>query len=428
MLLGAVSKTWSLLLEPLRHISNPQFGAVVFRRTSPQITAEGGLWAEAETIYPLLGAKAKQSAPLQWVFPSGATVSMSHMQHGNNRFDWQGSQVPLFLWDELPHFTKRQFMYMFSRNRSTCGVRPYIRATCNPVPPEDKTGGWIHEFVSWYIGDDGYAIPERSGVIRWFIMANDSLRWADSRDALIAQYPDSEPKSFTFIRSDVYDNKILLEKDPGYLANLKALPLYEQEQLLKGNWLVKPAAGKVFNRSWFEIVDAVPAGGYTVRFWDLAASEKKIASSDPDYTADVKMKLVNDTYYILDSNEDRMEPAATDTAMKNRALQDGKAVSVRFEMEGGASGKRDARTIVSMLDGFDIKGVRPQGDKITRSKGLASQALAGNVKLLRGSWNDRWLNHMHGQPDLAHDDTMDASSGAYNELQKLSKLWAPGNN
>lgn len=419
-------KTWSLLLEPLRHISNPQFGAVLFRRTSPQITAEGGVWAESETIYPLLGAKAKQSAPLQWVFPSGATVSMSHMQHDNNRFDWQGSQVPLFLWDELPHFTKRQFMYMFSRNRSTCGVRPYIRATCNPVPPEDKTGGWIHDFVGWYIGKDGYAIAERSGVIRWFTMINDSLRWGDSREELTDKYPDSEPKSFTFIRSDVYDNKILLEKDPGYLANLKALPLYEQEQLLKGNWLVKPAAGKVFNRSWFEIVDAVPAGGYTVRFWDLAASEKKIASSDPDFTADVKMKLVNDTYYILDSNEDRMEPAATDTAMKNRALQDGKAVSVRFEMEGGASGKRDARTIVSMLDGFDIKGVRPQGDKITRSKGLASQALAGNVKLLRGAWNDRWLNHMHGQPDLAHDDTCDAASGAYNELQKLSKLWAPG--
>lgn len=350
------------------------------------------------------------------------------MQHDNNRFDWQGSQVPLFLWDELPHFTKRQFMYMFSRNRSTCGVRPYIRATCNPVPPEDKTGGWLHDFVGWYIGDDGYAIPERSGVIRWFTMINDSLRWADSREALIEQYPDSEPKSFTFIRSDVYDNKILLEKDPGYLANLKALPLYEQEQLLKGNWLVKPAAGKVFNRNWFEIVDAVPAGGYTVRFWDLAASEKKIASADPDYTADVKMKFVNGIYYVLDSNEDRMEPAATDTAIKNRALQDGKAVSIRFEMEGGASGKRDARTIVSMLDGWDIKGVRPQGDKITRSKGLASQALAGNVKLLRGPWNDRWLNHMHGQPDLAHDDTMDGSSGAYNELQKLNKLWAPGNN
>jgi predicted phage terminase large subunit-like protein len=419
-------KTHSLLLEPLRHIRNPYFGAVFFRRTSPQIIAEGGLWSESEKLYPLLGAIPKQSPPMQWDFPSGATITMTHMQHDNNRFDWQGSQVPLFLWDELTHFSRRQFFYMFSRNRSTCGVRPYIRATCNPVPPDDKIGGWVHEFVGWYIGGDGYAIPERSGVIRWFASVNDELRWADTAAELIAKYPDCEPKSFTFIRSDVYDNKILLAQDPGYLANLKALPLYEQEQLLKGNWLVKPAAGKIFNRDWFEIVDAVPAGGWTVRFWDLAASEKKVAGDDPDFTASTKMKYVNGLYFVLDCTEERMEPARTDTSIKNTATQDGKDVFVRFEMEGGASGKRDARYVVTMLDGYDIKGVRPQGDKITRAKGLAAQALAGNVKLLRGSWNQRWLNHMHGQPDLAHDDLCDSSSGAYNELQKISKLWTPG--
>ena len=419
-------KSWALLVESLRHVDNQHFGCVIFRRTSPQITAEGGLWDESNKLYAPY-AQPKQSAPVQWIFPTGATVTMTHMQHDQNRFDWQGSQIPLLCWDELTHFSKRQFFYMFSRNRSTCGVRPYIRATCNPVPPDDPVGGWVHEFVGWYIDPNtGYAIAERSGVIRWFVMVNDTLRWGDSREELTDQYPGSEPKSFTFIRSDVFDNKILLEKDPGYLANLKALPLYEQEQLLKGNWLVKPAAGKVFNRDWFEIVEAVPAGGWTVRSWDLAASEKKVASQDPDFTADVKMKYVNGIYYVLDANEERMEPAKTDNAIKNRATQDGKSVIVRFEREGGASGKRDARTIITMLDGWDVKGVPPQGDKLTRAKGLAAQALAGNVKLLRGEWNQRWLNHMHGQPDLAHDDLMDASSGAYNELQKISKLWTPG--
>lgn len=363
---------------------------------------------------------------MQWVFKSGATVTMTHMQHEKNRADWQGAQVPLVCFDELPHFTRKQFFYMFSRGRTTSGVRPYTRASMNPTPPDDPIGGWVHEFIGWYIDEQGYAIPERSGVIRWFATINDSLRWADSREELVAQYPDSEPKSFTFIKSDVYDNKILLEKDPGYVANLKALTFVEQEQLLRGNWLVKPAAGKVFNRSWFEIVDAVPAGGHTVRFWDLAASEKKIAGDDPDFTADVKIKHVDGIYYVLDANEERMEPARTDTSIKNMAKQDGKTVYVRFEQEGGASGKRDSRNMVTMLDGWDIKGVRPQGDKITRAKGLAAQALAGNVKLLRGSWNERWLNHMHGQPDLAHDDLMDASAGGYNELQRISRLWEPG--
>ena len=52
----------------------------------------------------------------------------------------------------------------------------------------------------------------------------------------------------------------------------------------------------------------------------------------------------------------------------------------------------------------------------SRAKPLAAQAEAGNVKLVRGPWNEAWLRHMHGQPDLPHDDIMDASSGAFGEL------------
>jgi len=417
--LGAVSKTYALLLETLRHIDNKNFGAVIFRRTSPQIRNEGALWDQSEQVFEGTGAIPREST-LDWTFPSGAGVKFAHMEHDKNRLDFQGAQIPLIGWDELTHFTRRQFFYMLSRNRSTCGVKPYMRATCNPVPDDDETGGWIHEFVDWYIGEDGYAIPERSGVVRWFVMANDSLRWADEPQALAEQYPSSTPKSFTFIMASVYDNPKLLEADPGYLANLQALPMVEREQLLGdqrrgGNWKVKPTAGKVFNREWFEIVDAVPDGGRTVRFWDLAATEKKL-KGDPDFTAGVKMKRVGGMFYVLDSIEERMGPAYADTAMLNTASQDGRSVAIRWEEEGGASGKRDSHAIVKNLLGYDARGVKPQGEKLIRARGLSAQALAGNVKLLRGGWNERWLNHMHGQPDLEHDDTMDASSGAFNEL------------
>lgn len=413
-------KSYSLLLEPLRHIHNKEFGGVIFRRTYPQITNPEGLWDTAGKLYPLLGAAPNQT-DLSWKFPTGAMVRFAHMQHAKNRFDWQGSGIPFIGWDELPHFERAQFFYMFSRNRSMSGVRPYIRATMNPVPPDDEIGGWIHEFMSWYIDKEGWAIPERSGVVRWFVVVDDSLRWADSQEALQATYPGIEPKSFTFIKSSVYDNKILLQQNPEYIANLMALPLVEQMRLLGdkergGNWLVKPTAGKVFNRTWFEIVDAVPAGGRTVRFWDLAASEKKVVKDNPDFTANVKMRRVGDQYFILDAFEEQLEPAETDDAIVNTASQDGVEVDVRWEMEGGASGKRDNRYIVSLLARYDARGIRPQGDKLVRARGLSSQARAGNVKLLRGAWNDRWLTHMHGQPDLAHDDTMDASSGAFNEL------------
>jgi predicted phage terminase large subunit-like protein len=408
-------KSWALLLEPLRHVENPQFSCVLFRRTYPQVTNPGGMWDESIKLYPLVGATPRQS-DLAWRFPSGAVVRFAHLQHENSRLDWQGAQVTLLGFDELTHFTRDQFFYMLSRNRSLSGVRPYVRATCNPVPDDDPVGGWIHEFIGWYIGDDGYAISERSGVMRWFVNINDQLHWADTREELAARFPETTPKTFTFIKSSLYDNQILMREDPGYLANLQALPLVDRERLLGGNWKIKPAAGKVFNRGWFEVVDAAPAGGRTIRFWDLAATEKTVAKPDPDFTAGVKMRRVGDIYYILDAIAVQEAPGRVDTLIKNTAAQDGIEVTVRFEREGGASGVRDARNTVTMMAGYDVRAVSPQGDKVQRAKGLAAQAEAGNVKIVRGPWNDRYLRTLHSFPDGAHDDEVDASSGAFNDL------------
>ena len=44
-------KTWALLMEPLWHSANPDFGAVFFRRTTVQIRNEGGLWGESVKLY-----------------------------------------------------------------------------------------------------------------------------------------------------------------------------------------------------------------------------------------------------------------------------------------------------------------------------------------------------------------------------------------
>jgi len=69
-----------------------------------------------------------------------------------------------------------------------------------------------------------------------------------------------------------------------------------------------------------------------------------------------------------------------------------------------------------MLAGIDARGVASQKDKLLRAKPLAAQCEAGNVSLLEGQWNELYLNHMHGQPELPHDDLMDASSGAFYDL------------
>lgn len=401
-------KSWALLLEAMRNCHIGAYRAVLLRRTFPQITNPGGMWDESTNIYPHVGAEPRQSEML-WRFPSGARIEFAHLQHEKNIYDWQGAQVPFLGFDELCHFSEQQFFYLLSRNRSTSGVRPYVRATCNPDPDS-----FVARLIDWWIDEEGYPIPERSGALRWFVRVSGELDFADTPDELKARHgADAMPKSLTFIPALVTDNPALLAANPEYLANLKALPYVEQMRLLRGNWKVRPEAGKVFNRSWFEIVDAAPAGGRVVRFWDFAATEAAQKGDDPDWTAGLRLRRVNGFTFIEDVRRERGAPAEVKRLVKATATQDGYSVAVGHEVEGGSAGKFVQQEIAQLLAGWTVRGVRPVADKVTRAGPVAAQALAGNVKLVRGDWNDAFLRELHGFPDLPHDDQVDALSGAF---------------
>lgn len=409
-------KTWALLMEPLRHISNKEFGAVFFRRTLVQVRNEGGLWDESEKLFPLLGAKPRSAPDLEWKFPGGATVSFAHLEHEKNVLDWQGSQIPLQCWDELTHFTAKQFWYLLSRNRSMSGIRPYVRATCNP-----DADSWVAEFISWWINPDtGFAIPERSGVLRWFVRIGDKIIWADRPEEL-AGYLDTEgnpipPKSVTFIPAKLSDNKLLMAADPGYLATLMALPTVERERLLGGNWKIRPAAGLMFQRGWCTVVDAIPAGAKWMRGWDLGATPKT-ESNDPDWTAGTKIgKLPDGRYIVAHHVRDRKSPSGVEMLIKNTATADGKDVKISLPQDPGQAGKSQVQSLTKMLAGFSVKATPESGDKVTRFSPFSAQAEAGNVLVLRGPWNEDWFTSLEGFPDAAHDDDADSTSRAFNGL------------
>ena len=159
------------------------------------------------------------------------------------------------------------------------------------------------------------------------------------------------------------------------------------------------------------------------RYWDLAATAKSLAKSDPDYTAGVRMMVRDGVYYITDVLADQMGPMDTENLFLATSEQDaldaerrGLDYAVRWEIEPGSAGKREARRMVSALSGMDAKGIPSRGDKVTRAKAFLAQAEAGNVLLVRGPWNDRWLTHMHNQPNAPHDDIWDATAGVFNAL------------
>lgn len=243
-------KSFGLLLEPLRHVTNnPQFYAVVFRRTTVQVRNPGGLWDQSMKLYPLLGAQ-PVSQPLEWNFQGGGRVKFAHLEHETSVNEWQGSEIPLIEFDELTHFTEGQFWYLLSRNRSLSGVKPYIRATCNP-----DADSWVAKLIAWWIDQEsGLPVVERCGVLRWFVRVEGQLYWADTPEELQEQFAHIEvfPKSLTFIAARLTDNQILMKQDPSYRASLEAMPKIDRERLLLGNWKARPGDGLHFQRDWFD--------------------------------------------------------------------------------------------------------------------------------------------------------------------------------
>ena len=406
-------KSFGLLLDPLRHYNNPKFGGVIFRRNTVQVRNEGGLWDESMTIYPYIHAKPKE-AFLEWIFPSGMRMKFAHLEHEKTVFDWQGSQIPWIGFDELTHFTEKQFWYMLSRNRSVSGSPGRIRATCNA-----DAESWVRQMIDWWISDQGYAIPERSGKLRWFIRQNDDLIWSDTQDELVEKYGlEQIPKSFTFIPSSIYDNKILLEKDPSYLSNLMALSRVDRMRLKDGNWDVRTTAGSLFKREWFPIIDAIPAGWIQViRYWDRAATKPNESNSDPDWTRGLKLYKYSDGRFVVgDLKSMRDTPGQVENLIKNVAQHDGYSVQIRSQQDPGSAGVAESEYFIRMLSGFNVKVEVVSKDKVTRSKPVSAQVEAGNISVLRCQWNEEFFKELENFPDGKHDDIVDTLSGAFNSL------------
>lgn len=412
-------KTWGLLVEPTRHAANHHFGAVIFRRTYPQITNEGGLWDEAAEIYPHLGALPREQF-LEYRFPSGMKVKFAHMQHAKDRFAWKGAQIPLIGFDQLEEFEESQFWYLLTRNRSArAGVRPYIRATANPVPDDDPVGGWLNKLIAWWIDPDtGYAIPQRSGVIRWFVRISEEMHWGDSRDELVAEFPDSQPKSLTFVPAKLEDNPALERNDPDYRAWLMAQPLVERERLLGGNWKIKATAGLIFNRAWFKTtLKALPTDvSQWIRYWDKAGTQ-----DGGKYSAGVLMgKRDGGRFVIADVVRGQWSAGNRETVILQTAKADraaNRTVDIWVEQEPGSGGKESAENTIRNLAGFTIHAERVTGDKVTRAGPLAAQVEPGNIDLFEAPWNEAFLveaQNFDGVHGFA--DQIDAASGAFNKL------------
>lgn len=185
-----------------------------------------------------------------------------------------------------------------------------------------------------------------------------------------------------------------------------------------------PREGGMFKRSWFEVVDAAPVKAARTRAWDFGGTAES-EGGNPSFTVGLKMARGPDgAFYIEDIERERLSPAGVDRMMLNVAARDTKAVRIRMPQDPGQAGKAQRQGRTAMLAGYVVMAKPVTGDKLTRAEPFAAQAEAGNVKLVRGAWNEAFLEEVGMFPNARHDDQVDAASDAFSDLVETQRSGA----
>lgn len=400
---GRSGKTSGALMRMLKYADIPGYSAICLRRNYAQMIKADAIMARAiEWWRGRPGVKwDAQNHMFYFSCPGGGVsqIGFGHMESALSFYDYQGSVAHAVFFDELTHFDRQQYMYLFSRQS-----KPAIS------PLASKTRTLSLADIPLFIG--GSANPGGVG-----------HAWVKER------FIDAETRNprAVWIPANVEDNPSI--DLASYEASLEELDPVTRAQLRHGSWdELEP--GDFFDSSNFVYIDAPPPRlDSLVRFWDLASSEAK-KGKDPDATASCLMGFLNivgppgtgiqdeQQVYVLDVTEDRWSAGDVPQRMSVQAAQDTTIVAVRWEQEGGSSGAIVSESAIKpLLRGYDADGIRSTGSKLDRARPFAGKAAQRKVFVVKREWTKKWSDQLHRFPAVDHDDMVDATSGAYNYLQ-----------
>lgn len=228
-------KTAISLIGAFYYAENPDINLYGFRRLEADV--KRGIWKSCKPIFRGFATFADTNFEAKFFGGGGATMKMEHLQDLRVIKDrFRGAEMPYIVIEELAEFTRNDLNVIFDlmgSNRSTAGVRPRFICTCNPVGKSNK----LRWFLDWWIDPvTDEAIPERSGVLRYFVRYGEDITeiaWGDTPEEVYANpnahakicsltdNPDEDYKSFitslTFIDGDFSENEILHVSDPKYM-------------------------------------------------------------------------------------------------------------------------------------------------------------------------------------------------------------------
>lgn len=207
-------KSEALLNLPLvrQFHQHPRFKGILFRRTYPELEQELIVRSQSQGLYAGCGARYNQEKK-RWTFPNGSIIQFGHLEYDSDVRKYDSAEYPYIGFDELTSFTEYQYLYLFSRNRSSSPALPsIIRSGTNPG---NIGHGWVRaRFIE----------PAPYGKIM-----------LDERTKL----------KRIFIQSKVQDNPHIMKNDPGYIQTLMGMAEKDRRAKLDGDWWT--FSGQVFD-------------------------------------------------------------------------------------------------------------------------------------------------------------------------------------
>jgi predicted phage terminase large subunit-like protein len=191
--------------------------------------------------------------------------------------------------------------------------------------------------------------------------------------------------------------------------------------------LPAPVAGNLFQRDTWRFVNELPNTCRLVRSWDFAGTE----SNSADYTVGLLMALdpATNNIYVVDIIRGRWDVSKIDALIVQTAQLDqsryGRRVRIRLEQEPGSSGKKWAQSLIAALSGYQVTADAPDKNKFLRALPFGAQQQAGNVSIMTVQtaygwqpppWAQEYIEELALFDGAPHDDQVDASSAAYDEL------------
>lgn len=202
------------------------------------------------------------------------------------------------------------------------------------------------------------------------------------------------------------------------------IPALNERKLLLGTYFFnalfqqdpKGENSALASRSWIEVVDNLPSAVELkfARIWDFAST-----AQGGDYTVGtlIGWHALTNTTYIINVVRKQLSPNGVELETQAVAEADGIETKIYIEQEPGASGVQVIDHYkTKVLKDYKVEGIPSTTQKLVRAQPFLAACEAGKVKVLRGHWNEAFLEEFDDFPFGSHDDQVDTAAIGYTKL------------